>query len=1175
MKLRRLRIDRAPGIDRPFELDDLADGLNVIVGPNGSGKSTLRRAVGETLWPGTGEFAHLRAESEWSDAGAHWRAEVAGRVSWQRDGGGEGAPSLPDRHLAACYSLALRDLLALDGAPDGRLAREIQVQMAGGIDLAAAAEPYALKARHAQNEERAYREARAARTRVETEHRALAEDEDALVGLNQRLATARAAREDAQAFRQALRLTELRAEVARLDAELRAFPDEVALLIGEEAGTLDDLEADRERLAGLRDDHRRKLAEAEAEIAACGLPDGPPDPSSLDTWRARARGLRDREAAARDAERAVAVAHGELDRCRRELAGERIEHGGVGDAPIDAASLEGLDVWWGEHVELDRQRRDLAGERRELEALPPAAPDLDAEREALREGGDALRAWRAAPAHPRRGLWIGAGLALGVGVAGRVAVLHPVLLDELRRVPMGEAIALIGGSIAMGLAALLAVLAVGKRSVRKRCRKQFEGLDLEALERWDEETVDARLGEIESRLAAFEVAASQRDHARVRLADIDRREGLLADREAALDRRRSELARGVGVDPGITGLGLADLATRLRALRVALRDAAAAEAERDALAAERDAQRDALCDAFRGLELPEPDAADEAESRLDDLARRCTRQRQAERTRDDARARIRERSEELETIAARRRQVLARVGLEDADPHDARRRLEGWLDLRPSHAATQVALDRARAVVEQLGKDLAQRPELTKATADTLRQRLESAERVASDESALVEQIADVEARARQARQQDRLEQARADEHAAAEALAARRDEALRAEAGQLLLDTVAREHEQTSRPAVLERAMASFAAFTHHRFALDFHGDRGDRGPRFRAVESDSERPLDLDALSDGTRTQLLLAARLAFAASEEPGSPLPLFLDEALTASDPERFAAVAEGLLALVAEGRQVFYLTCEPDDAERWAAAAEKAGASPPRVIDLAAARRGAVAVSEAAALRPPPRARVPEPAPGESAADYGVRLGVPAPAPFAGAAALHLFHVLRDDLALLHRVLAEHRIETVGQWRAWARSGGAGAMLEPDRVRAVDAAADLADAFFDTWAVGRGLPVERSVLADCRAVTATFLDRLDALAEALGRDARRFCAALEEGSDERLKRFSARNKQQLCEHLAEAGVLDDREPFEPEALRGAVVSRLSRWLEAGVLDAETVTRRVDELRRLLA
>ena len=50
MKLRRLAIDRLPGIDEPFALEDLGDGFHVIVGPNGIGKSSLCRAIRALLW---------------------------------------------------------------------------------------------------------------------------------------------------------------------------------------------------------------------------------------------------------------------------------------------------------------------------------------------------------------------------------------------------------------------------------------------------------------------------------------------------------------------------------------------------------------------------------------------------------------------------------------------------------------------------------------------------------------------------------------------------------------------------------------------------------------------------------------------------------------------------------------------------------------------------------------------------------------------------------------------------------------------------------------------------------------------------------------------------------------------------------------------------------------------
>ena len=51
MRLRRLVIRRLPGIDSGLALEDLVDGLNLIVGPNGSGKTALCRTFGAVVWP--------------------------------------------------------------------------------------------------------------------------------------------------------------------------------------------------------------------------------------------------------------------------------------------------------------------------------------------------------------------------------------------------------------------------------------------------------------------------------------------------------------------------------------------------------------------------------------------------------------------------------------------------------------------------------------------------------------------------------------------------------------------------------------------------------------------------------------------------------------------------------------------------------------------------------------------------------------------------------------------------------------------------------------------------------------------------------------------------------------------------------------------------------------------
>ncbi len=181
-------------------------------------------------------------------------------------------------------------------------------------------------------------------------------------------------------------------------------------------------------------------------------------------------------------------------------------------------------------------------------------------------------------------------------------------------------------------------------------------------------------------------------------------------------------------------------------------------------------------------------------------------------------------------------------------------------------------------------------------------------------------EIADINAQVNETKRatslQDLLERR---ENARAE-LKNRRDDAMFAWAGKFLIDAVEREYEQTQMPRVFERAHGHFSAFTHHRYELRLGRDT--ESPRLFAIDLQSDEARELDELSDGTRAQLLLAARIAFAEEVEQGRTLPLFLDEALDQSDPERFDAIVRSLGRIANDqGRQIFYLTSDPLDRDR--------------------------------------------------------------------------------------------------------------------------------------------------------------------------------------------------------------------------------------------------------------
>ena len=83
----------------------------------------------------------------------------------------------------------------------------------------------------------------------------------------------------------------------------------------------------------------------------------------------------------------------------------------------------------------------------------------------------------------------------------------------------------------------------------------------------------------------------------------------------------------------------------------------------------------------------------------------------------------------------------------------------------------------------------------------------------------LQEQIQEIRAEVRRAREGHDLEELLARRSTALDALRDRRDEALLSRAGQFLIESVRNEHETTQAPRVLERARELFGDFTHHAY--------------------------------------------------------------------------------------------------------------------------------------------------------------------------------------------------------------------------------------------------------------------------------------------------------------------------------------------------------------------
>ena len=1124
MKLRRLRIDRLPGIADTFTLEELGDGVHVIYGPNGIGKSSLCRATEALLWSDRGPTERISVVGTFEADGEEWRAERDGSaLHWQHDGIPGPGPALPASHLHQCFILRLRDLL--DPADDGGrdVAEEIQRQMSGGFDLRRAAQELfgSIHPRHGRRELNEFDECGRGVREASGRQAKLARREDRLDALEAELDQADAAGRRVAHLDRALDLAQRRAPLASIDRELTALPAALAQLTGRESDEARELEQQTRRLAERRAELERSLAEADALRKRTGLAE-PLDSAALTAGRTRADALGRLEEQLGLKRTELQQAEGEVAEAARAL-GEGLDENAALDLEGTAELFRFLDEAHGL-----RTRAETVEARLSLLAQVEFPDERRKRLESLRQAVDALRTWlrapdlEASPAGARTGgtaWWLAAALLTVAGLA-LGGLVHPAF------------VALTGAGAGIALLVLVNRARSTVSDDRAGAERAFSVLGIDKPAHWRLDDVTARLRDLESELAelsAAEVRKRDRDVERQALLNEQTR---LASEAGAVDARRQALAEQLGFSELRPDAELVDAARALDRLRQARASASRARAAVAQLEQNRSGLLAELAALLEENGEATPGDAAAASAGLAQLAERDGRLRQAIADEQNARHGLAEVEQDDARVLEGDLALYQRAGLEPGDSAE----LEQLVSLLPraQELREQQTTLRGQNDADLEALDRAGESALAELDADALTREREAAEQLAETAQKLRDEIAAIRAEVGAATRGHALEDEIAQRDAAREALDERRSEALWAAAGSYLIERVEQEHERTQMPRVLQRARDLFAEFTHQGYRLEL--DQGDE-PRLRAFDLREGVGQALEELSDGTRSQLLLAARLAFLEESERGTPLPLFLDEALDQSDPGRFHAIAGSLGRIARDhGRQIFYLTSDPHDVERIRAALRDEGCKDAQAIDLQQLRRQQSSAGGPAELSVEPHPSVPA-LEGHSAEVYGALIQATPLDPRRGHAAQHLFHLLWDDLPLLHRLL-ERRIERAGQWHMVSGSPVAAALLaDSERAEQLEPRAELLESFCELWLLGRGRPVDRDAIVESGAISDRFLEAVVEIANELQGDAGRLIECLRERGDERLGGFRSNSTERIESFLTEQGYRDEQAPLD--------------------------------------
>ncbi len=666
----------------------------------------------------------------------------------------------------------------------------------------------------------------------------------------------------------------------------------------------------------------------------------------------------------------------------------------------------------------------------------------------------------------------------------------------------------------------LAGAAVGAGAVLllRRSRKRFADTGVKAPTSWKPGAVRARIRELEEEWKTVLLAESRSGQ----LEELEANRRRVEEEAGALAAERDRLRNGTGLDPGDGDLAMADIARKLGEAgkaRVALQSE---EAAIEKAKGEHARLRETINGFLRENKVPEGEVHSEVAMRVEDLRDRSVKLRRAREEQETSRNEREQRREDVARQEERLADFWKRVGLEKGDRaglEERVRRLGEWK--RDSDERRRIA-----DPISQAGETR---------TVPEIDELLEKCRQESESLDALKDKRVSVRNEVKRVTEESNVEKAKVAVEEATDRLKERREEALAGAAGEFLLESVQSAHEGENRPPVLKKAADLFGKFTRHDYEL-----RVDEQSGFRALETSTGRGKDLTELSDGTRLQLLLAARLAFALEQEKGEPVPLILDEVLTTTDPDRFQAIARSLTSLLRdEKRQVFYMTANPGDIAAWKRFLRDDGLGEPRIVDLNEIRLGAKAVSGPKTLEVPEPPALPSPE-GMSKEEYGAKVGVTPVDPRQPPGLLHLFHVVGDDLESLGKLL-RMGFTTTGQWRSLSKSGSAEAIVGEEAAGRISAAVEVAESFHEAWRVGRGAGVTENDIEDAE-LSSRSTEIVCDLLEGVEGDAR----ALMEAVDSQ-KGFRSDQEEKLREHLRERELLDDRPRLNGEQILARVLA----------------------------
>jgi len=1122
MILKHLNINRLPGIDAPFQVEFKGSGFHIVHGPNGIGKSSLCMAVEQLYWSnqkaGTTVFVTGQLEID----GVLWSIEREGKShNWLRiDGQESDPPELPPPHQAKCFFLQLRDLIAPSQDSLSDIATQINRQMAGGFDLDAVVESYPMLTKHrTRNLGKAFSNADLDIEKEQRTQSSLQSRQDHLETLEKELVSAREETNREASIDRALGLLEKRNKVNRLRIDLNSFSPEIGKLRGDEIERLDKAE---KRIQGYSEDMKRlnlDVTSARDEQRETRLSD-PLDSDSLTTQKARADNLIRLEDLIATIKRDIASHKGELSKAVEAIGGtvnmerqfQLREHGQLYE-------LLGRCVTTHNRKAIITTKIELLGKSTTNNLGESNTGQLESAISALRMWLRASTCQKPPSATTNLKWWMTGGIVLGV-------------LGGVLAYAVSSSFLLLAGT-GLGLLALALLLfqsndrSPATSESREEAETSYRLTKHAEPDQWDVPSVKNLLMQLENELSKLSATVQFAQKKQDELETLKHELEVVQADEGELDLECRTLAKELDLQH-IPDMELVDYARALghvSEVRITLAGLEAKCLESQNSHAEGLGQ---LTDCITQHLVNKPRNGLEAKAVIDSLSDRSNRLKQALSEEKSALRQIERINSEKEQAEQNIRDIYEHLSLDQGDTL----KLREMLDQQEEYAGLRDQVSKLESQIELVVQELksANETRLENLSFEELQQLKQQSEEARQRVEDISGEISEIQTLTNQVRQGSSMQDLIAKRENARSGLQDGLDAQLQSQAVKFLINQVKDQYEQKHMPPMFERAKLHFARFTHNSYELQIGRHEGK--PTLRAMELKTGKMREIDHLSDGTRVQLLIAARIAFAEEIEKGLTLPFFLDEALDQSDPQRFEAII-GCLGQVStdQKRQIVYLTSDPVDRIRIENALELAGCKLASAIDLGAIRKMSVGVDDAGKLEIKSENDIPMPS-GQPYSQYAVDLAIPAFIPTQGWFGQSISYVLPENNELLYR-FHKNGIQLAGQWDIVEGQPLADELcegfLDPEEMKT---RIELLRIFCELWSLGRGRPVDRHDLQNSHAISDRYIQGVSDIAREVRGNASKLIEILRERRDSRSSGLRLNLIEKLEQFFLNNGQIED-------------------------------------------